>query len=297
MSGAPFLVERAGDTERWTLHDPASRNALGEAMVLGLYEAALRAQKDETLRFVVLAGAGGAFSAGGSLGQFAEAIGQPLAPGEDDPLIALNRGFGDVLHALCELPQMLVCAVDGPAMGGGFGLACCADHVIATQRSAVATPEVTLGLPPAQIASFVWQRLGDAQARQCLLQGRVYHADDARAIGLVDEVVADDALDAAVRERLQALRRAAPGAVAGTKRLLQRLRNRLPDLRDEAAIAFAAALRGQEAATGLAAFAKKRPAPWMQEPPRSAAARVAAPQGGGSGLGRPGAGSHEGEPK
>lgn len=266
MSGSAFLVERAGDTERWVLNDPTTRNALSDAMVLGLYEACLRAQQDSTLRVVVLTGAAGAFCAGGSLGSFASAIGQPLQPGEDDPLIAMNRRFGDVLHALCALPQLLVCAVDGAAMGGGFGLVCCADHVIATERSAFATPEVTLGLPPAQIAPFVWQRLGDAAARQCLLQGRSYRAAEAQALGLVDEVVADGALDAALRERVQAMRRAAPGAVAGTKRLLQRLRGDVPDLRDEAAIAFASALRGAEAAGGLAAFAKKQPAPWAPKP-------------------------------
>ncbi len=263
-----FQIDRHGDSERWTLNDPATRNALSDAMVLGLYEATLRAQKDETLRLIVLTGAPGAFSAGGSLGQFANAIGQPLEPGEDDPLIKLNRLFGDVLHALCELPQLLVCAVDGPAMGGGFGLACCADHVIATERSTFGTPEVTLGLPPAQIAPFVWQRLGDVTARQCLLQGRVYSAAEAQAIGLVDEVVADDALVAMATDRLQGLRRAAPGAVASTKQLLQRLRGRVPDLRDEAAIAFAGALRSQEAAAGLVAFGKKQPAPWTGSEPQ-----------------------------
>src|SRR5690606_5424598 len=174
-------------------------------------------------RLVVLTGAPGAFCAGGSLGGFASAVGQPLQPGESDPLLVVNRGFGDVLHALCALPQLLVCAVDGAAMGGGFGLVCCADHVIATERSSFATPEVVLGLPPAQIAPFVWQRLGDAAARQCLLQGCSYRAEDARALGLVDEVVADDALSAAVNQRIQAMKRVAPGAVASTKRLLQRL--------------------------------------------------------------------------
>ena len=58
MSASPFLVERAGDIERWTLNDPATRNALSDAMVVGLYEAALRAQKDDSLRVVVLTGAG-----------------------------------------------------------------------------------------------------------------------------------------------------------------------------------------------------------------------------------------------
>ena len=94
----PFLITRQGDTERWTHNDPATRNALSDTMVLGLFEACLRARADTGLRGVVLRGAGGAFSAGGSLGSFASAIGQPLQPGETDPLIALNRGFGDVLH-------------------------------------------------------------------------------------------------------------------------------------------------------------------------------------------------------
>jgi isohexenylglutaconyl-CoA hydratase len=290
----PFKTHRQHDVEHWTLNDPSTRNALSDTMVLGLFEACLRAKQDTTLRGIVLSGAGGAFSAGGSLGGFASAIGQPLQPGEDDPLIPQNRGFGDVLHALTELPQWLVIAVDGPAMGGGFGLVCCADFVIATERSVFATPEVTLGLPPAQIAPFVWQRLGDALARQCLLSGARWSAAQAQAAGLVNTVVADGALGAAVVEAEQALRAAAPGAVAATKQLLHRLRAKAPDLRSEAAIAFAAALRGPEAAAGLAAFAKKQPAPWADVPPRSTAARVAAPPGVGSGLGRPGAGSKDG---
>jgi len=262
-----FQISRQGSVEHWTLNDHGSRNALSDAMVLALFEACLRAQHDSSLRGIVLSGAGGAFSAGGSLGGFASAIGQPLQPGETDPLIALNRSFGDVLHALTELPQWLVCAVDGPAMGGGFGLVCCADLVIATERSVFATPEVTLGLPPAQIAPFVWQRLGDAVARQCLLSGARWSAAQAQAAGLVNTVVANDALPAAVTDVLQACRAAAPGAVAATKRLLQRLRTHAPDLRTEAANAFAAALRGTEAAAGLRAFAHRQPAPWAQEDP------------------------------
>ncbi|MBX3611544.1 MAG: enoyl-CoA hydratase/isomerase family protein [Hydrogenophaga sp.] len=257
-----LIIERDGAIERWTLNDPASRNALSDAMVVALFAACLRVRDDTSVRGVVLTGAGGAFCAGGSLGSFASAIGQPLQPGETDPLIGMNRAFGDLLHALSALPQWLVCAVDGPAMGGGFGLVCCADVVIATERASFATPEVTLGLPPAQIAPFVWQRLGDATARQCLLSGVRLSAREAQAAGLVNTVVADGSLDAATADTTQTLLRAAPGAVAATKELLQRLRGDVPDLRDEAAIAFASALRGPEAAAGLAAFAKKQPAPW-----------------------------------
>ena len=92
------------------------------------------------------------------------------------------------------------------------------------------------------------------------------HDQRAQAAGLVNTVVADDALDAAVADAVHTLRRAAPGAVAATKQLLRRLRATAPDLRDEAAIAFAAGLRSPEAAAGLAAFARKQPAPWAKEP-------------------------------
>jgi isohexenylglutaconyl-CoA hydratase len=267
---SPLLVDRQGGVERWTLNHPASRNALSDAMVGGLLQACLNARQDTTLRAIVLGGAGGAFSAGGSLGSFACAIGHPLPAGAPDPLLTMNQGFGDLLHALCELPQLLLCAVDGPAMGGGFGLVCCADHVLATERSVFGTPEVTLGLPPAQIAPFVWQRLGESAARECLLQGRRYRASEAHALGLVNEVVADDALPAAIEQRLQHMARSAPLAVSSTKRLLQRLRSRTPDLRQEAAQAFASALRGPEAAAGLQAFARKEPPPWAGGDPGSA---------------------------
>ena len=256
-----LLIERQGAVETWTMNDPATRNALSDAVVDGLLQACARAAQDPTLRIVVLTGAGGAFCAGGSLGGFASLIGQPLQAGQTDPLLAMNRGFGDLLHALSALPQLLVCRVDGAAMGGGFGLVCCADHVVATARSVLGTPEVTLGLPPAQIAPFVWQRLGESAARQCLLQGLSYTAAQALQVGLVNEVI-EQGSDEAWQETLKRLMRAAPGAVASTKQLLRQLRGPVPDLRDAAAQAFAQGLRSAEAAQGLAAFARKQPAPW-----------------------------------
>lgn len=263
---SPLLIVRQGSTERWTLNDPASRNALSDAMVAALFAACLRARDDRELRVVVLTGASGAFCAGGSLASFASAIGQPLATGADDPLIGLNRAYGDMLHALANLPQLLVCAVDGAAMGGGLGLVCCADHVIATERSVFATPEVSIGLPPAQIAPHVWRRLGDRTAREWLLSGRHWHAVEAREAGLVNDLVADGALEDALRDTLRRYSAAAPGALAATKQLLSRLQSPLPDLRDEAAIAFAAALRGKEAAQGLSAFARRQTPPWADAP-------------------------------
>lgn len=263
--GDRLLRVRAGTTERWVLNSPATRNALDATSVDALLHACTEASQDNDLRFVVLTGSGGSFCAGGSLGGFASLIGQPLADGEVDPLLAMNQRFGDLLHALCALPQTLIAAVDGPAMGGGFGLACCADFCLATERASFAAPEVTLGIVPAQIAPFVWRRLGDRVARQCLLQGLTLSASEALVMGLVNQVVDgnDAALQAAVNALLDRLKKPAPQAVAAAKRLLAQV-SPPTDLREAAARAFAASLRGTEAPEGLAAFAQKRRARWAE---------------------------------
>ena len=262
----PLQITRAplasGSVETWTLNDPASRNALSEAMVDGLIAACERAAADADLRGVVLRGAGGHFCAGGSLGGFAKTIGRPLAAGEADPLVPLNRRFGTLLQTLCALPQWFIVAVEGAAMGGGFGLVCCADQVLAHASAQFATPEVTLGIVPAQIAPFVVRRLGSSAARRCLLTGERWDAIAAQRLGLVDEVVAAD-MEAAVQTAIARNAAAAPQAVAATKRLLlAQADTPLPVLLDEAAIAFAQALRGAEAPQGLAAFAARKAPPW-----------------------------------
>ncbi|EHL24522.1 enoyl-CoA hydratase/isomerase [Acidovorax sp. NO-1] len=251
-----------GFVETWTLNDPVSRNALSVAMVDALLAACERAAADTNLRGVVLRGAGGHFCAGGSLGGFAKTIGQPLDAGEADPLVPLNRRFGTLLQALCALPQWLIVVVEGAAMGGGFGLVCCADRVLAHTSAQFATPEVTLGIVPAQIAPFVVRHLGPAAARRCLLTGERWDAATAQRAGLVDEVVTGD-MEAAVQAAIARHAATASQAVAATKRLLlAQAETPLPALLDDAAIAFAQALRGSEAPQGLAAFAARKPPPW-----------------------------------
>jgi isohexenylglutaconyl-CoA hydratase len=258
-----LLRERTGHTERWVLNSPATRNSLTDASVEALLQACADANRDASLRFVVLTGSGGSFCAGGSLGGFSKLIGQALADGETDPLLAMNQRFGDLLHALTALPQILITAVDGPAMGGGLGLVCCADFCVATQASTFAAPEVTLGLVPAQIAPFVWRRLGDRLARQFMLQAQKLSAAQAHEVGLVDQCVdgSEAELFGATDALIHSLKSAAPQAVAATKKLMSSF-DSAPDIRAAAAQAFASSLRGVEAPEGLQAFAQKRAPRW-----------------------------------
>lgn len=256
----------SGFMEWWRLNSPQTRNALTDEMVQALGRHCERAREDVQLRLIVLTGSGGHFCAGGSLGGFAGSIGRPLMPGESDPLVQLNRAFGSLLQQLSSLPQLLVAAVQGAAMGGGVGLVCAADLVMAEASAVFATPEVTLGIVPAQIAPFVQRRLGDGLARQWLLCGQRWSAQQALQAGLVQTVIhADDAAhwQSQLQAHMENLAQAAPAAVAATKRLLDAVAAQSLDASlDQGAQAFAAALRGMEAGAGIKAFAHKQPAPW-----------------------------------
>ena len=249
-----------------TLDDAPTRNALGPEMVAQLQAAIDAAAADATLRALVLRGAGGFFCAGGSMGNFQKSQQSAVTAGESDPIAANNRIFGDFMLALARLPKVLVAVVEGAAMGGGFGLACAADIVLARRDAKFALSETTLGLVPAQIAPFVVARIGQASARRLALTGERIDGAEAARIGLADFVAEDTtALEARLLAVLHGIARCAPGANAATKALLQRCAE--PDygpILDDAARAFARQMRG-EGAEGVAAFRDKRDAGWVEK--------------------------------
>jgi isohexenylglutaconyl-CoA hydratase len=250
-----------------TLDRPQARHALNEAMVSALRAGcdAVTARRDA--RALVIRGSGGQFCAGGDFASFKQLIGEPPPAGGPDPIVAMNRVFGTLLEALVALEVPTIAVVEGAAIGGGVGLAAVCDFVLASTTARFATPEVTLGLPPAQIAAFVAGRIGDPAARRLLLTGDTLDAAQATALGLVDEVGAADALDTLLAQRLASLGRAEPAALRETKRLLvMRRRAALATTLDEAALAFARCLRSGAPLEGMAAFAEKRDAQWVVTP-------------------------------
>ena len=248
-----------------TLDTPATRNALTDAMVASLGEACRLAESTPVVRALVIRGAGGTFCAGGDFSGFRSAMAAPAPTDGIDPIAASNRRFGALLEQLGALSVATIAVVEGAAMGGGCGLAACCDFALAASDAKFAMPEVTLGLPPAQIAPFVAARLGEHAALRLMLTGKRIGADQALALGLVDEVLAPEALDARLQDLLNELRRAEPAALRATKALLQRRRSApLGETLDFASLAFATALRSGTAAEGLKAFAAKRPAVWAR---------------------------------
>ena len=251
-----------------TLDSPASRNALTDAMVSGLLDAVVTAERVPEVRALVIRGAGQTFCAGGDFSGFKALMAEPAPATGPDPIAGFNRGFGAMLERLSNAGVVTVAVVEGAAMGGGVGLAACCDFVLATSTAQFGMPEVTLGLPPAQIAPFVAMRLGSGPSLRLMLTGRRINAAQALACGLADEVLDPDALDVRLQSLLNELGRAEPVALRATKAILQRRPHEpLAATLDFASTAFAAALRSGAAAHGLAALAAKRAAPWVTVPP------------------------------
>jgi isohexenylglutaconyl-CoA hydratase len=186
-------------------------------------------------------------------------------PGEKDPVAVQNRRFGAFLQRFDALPQSIVTVIEGAAFGGGLGLAAVGDIAICRADARFAMSETGLGIVPAQIAPFVAARVGVPEARRLALSGERFDGREAWRIGLVHHLCEDAAaLEATLSRVLGAIGRCAPGANAATKRLLLTSRTTALDtLLDQAADAFAAALRGAEGREGVTAFIEKRPASWV----------------------------------
>jgi isohexenylglutaconyl-CoA hydratase len=278
-AGAAFAAEAAFETiaarlEHGVLHvmldRPSVRNAMSLPMVDELIDVLARAEAAGSVRVVVLRGAGGHFCAGADLRDMAGAR-QREAAGDADAVAAANARFGALCAAFARTGLALVAVLEGAVMGGGLGLACVADVVLAGRDAQLRLPETSLGLVPAQIAPFLVERVGASQARRLAITAARLTADEACAIGLVHEVH-DSAppapgepapLDAALARTIAALRQCAPEAVAATKALIAHARHTpAAAIVEEAARIFARAARGPEGLEGAAAFLQKRPPAW-----------------------------------
>jgi len=255
-------LERKGGYLFVTMNDPATRNTLSATMLADLEAVLAVTRDDRTLRALILQGRDGVFCAGGNLkGAFGEA-----APAADagDPVHEENQRGGRLFHSLNRHPMTVIALVDGPAMGGGLGLACCADIVITTPRARFALSETNLGLTPAQIAPFVINRIGLAAARRLALTGARFDGAVAAAIGLSDHHCESPERAADTVQRLLAeIGRCGPHANAITKALLLEVAGiDRDDLIRRAADAFTACLRSDEGREGIAAFIEKRRPLW-----------------------------------
>ena len=263
-----LLLREEGSRLYVTINRPEAKNAI-TAEVIGELSAVVEAIADDrTIRTLILRGAEGTFCAGGDIKGFQKSFSSPApSEGEPDPIAVNNRIFGDFMIAFNSLPQTVVGVIEGAAFGGGLGLVCVTDIAICMSDTRFALSETGLGIPPAQIAPFVVQRVGITNARRIALSGQRFDGRYAKELGLV-HFIADDTeeLETILKKVLNDIGRCAPGADAATKKiLLDSLTRPLADVLDDASVAFATQLRGPEGQEGVKAFLEKRPAAWVEK--------------------------------
>lgn len=184
MNLVDVLYEAGGDgVATITLNRPEQRNPLGPRMLRDLATAVRAAQADDSVRTVVLTGAGDkAFCAGADLAGFAADAGE----------IERHEGRGlfvDLFLACEKLGKPLIGCINGHALAGGFGLALCCDLLVVSDRATFGTPEIRVGVWPMMIMSIVTRNLGRKRALELFMTGERIDASTALQWGFVNRVV------------------------------------------------------------------------------------------------------------
>lgn len=243
-----------------TLRRPEARNALTPEMVAAI--PALLAEAAEMpphrCRALVLRGEGRVFCAGADI-RAMRASGQA---GEEANRADARR-FAVLFRAVATFPAPVIAAVQGAALGGGFGLVVAADEVVAAADARFGTPEARLGLTPAVISPYVVRRLGPGAAGPFLLGGRVASGETALGLGIVHRSAPPGELEAALRQTVRRHLENAPLAVRKTKELILR-ESPLPppEIEDLTIRTIAEARASAEGQAGAAAFFAREPPPW-----------------------------------
>lgn len=258
-----LAVRQQGSVLNVTLNRPDLGNAMNRQMVDELQALLNTLQTDEKTDVLVINGAGKHFCSGGDINDMRQ-LRQQFADGESDAYITFNRAFGRLLQTLNHVPQVVIAHLHGATMGGGVGLACVADITLCDNSTVFALPETSLGIPPAQIAPFLVQRIGLTRVRQLALTGERFTAEQALELGLVHKISnGEQALQQELDSTLDSILRCAPKANSATKALLMAAAPEVSDeLLDKAAQAFSDAMTGEEGREGTLAFAEKRPPAW-----------------------------------
>jgi len=209
------LTEQRGAVRHVVLNRPEKRNAFDSGLVRATGEALRAAADDPEVHCVLVRGAGPVFSAGVDLGLLADLAERP------DDLRTFRQACVEAFGLAETMEKPTVCAIQGACLGGALELALACDLRVATSEAVMGLPEVRIGLiPDLGGSSRLPALVGLGRAKELVMTGRVVGAEEAERIGLVNRVVATDALEAAAQALIDELLAGAPVAVGLAKRAL-----------------------------------------------------------------------------
>lgn len=214
----PVLYAVEGAVALVTLNRPEKRNALNDALVAGLKDALRRADADDSVRVVLLTGAGADFCSGADLSAL-----QKIADGSILDNLEDARSLMELFALVRRVRVPVAAAVRGRALAGGCGLATVCDIVLAARSARFGYPEVRIGFVPAMVMAILRRNVSEKRAFELVARGAEIGAEEAERFGLVNRVFDDDSFENEVESYVHSFERASRSAVSLTKRLLYQM--------------------------------------------------------------------------
>jgi methylglutaconyl-CoA hydratase len=240
-----------------TLNRPDKRNAISFELIDDLLRALQEVETSDAI-VLILTGAGKAFSSGMDLDNLKALIGRSPEQNLKD-----SETMVRLFRTLYEFPKVTIAAVNGAAIAGGTGLALLCDFTLAVPEAKFGYTEVRIGFVPAIVSTFLLRQVGEKQARDLLLTGRIISAEEAARMGLVNEIVPPEALMTRARELAALLMENSPASLRATKQLLSDHARAELDLQIDAAVRENAAIRTTaDFREGVVSFLEKRKPVW-----------------------------------
>jgi methylglutaconyl-CoA hydratase len=243
-----------------TLNRPDKRNAISYELIADLLRALEEVQSSPAL-VLVLTGSGKAFCSGMDLDNL-----RAITTRTTDENLADSQAMAKMFRKLYKFPKVTIAAVNGAAIAGGCGLATLCDFTLASREAKFGYTEVRIGFVPAIVSAFLLRQVGEKQARDLLLTGRIIGADEAHRLGLVSEVVAPEHLLERARELAADLLQNSPASLLSTKRLLKGYSAAQLDREIAEAVQENARIRTtDDFREGVSSFLEKRKPQWRGE--------------------------------
>jgi methylglutaconyl-CoA hydratase len=239
------------------LNRPDKRNAISFDLIDDLLRALEEVETSDAI-VLILTGAGKAFSSGMDLENLKTLIGHTPEQNLQD-----SQKMVRMFRTLYEFPKVTIAAVNGAAIAGGTGLALLCDFTLVVPEAKFGYTEVRIGFVPAIVSTFLLRQVGEKQARDLLLTGRIIGAEEASRMGLVNEIVAPENLISRARELAALLMENSPASLRATKKLLNDHASAELELQIEAAVRENAAIRTTaDFREGVTSFLEKRKPVW-----------------------------------
>jgi methylglutaconyl-CoA hydratase len=243
-----------------TLNRPDKRNAISYELIEELL-AALSEVANSSALVLILTGAGKAFCSGMDLDNLKALTGRSPEQSLRD-----SETMARLFRTLYDFPRPTIAAVNGAAIAGGCGLATLCDFTLAVPEAKFGYTEVRIGFVPAIVSTFLLRQVGEKQARDLLLTGRIIAADEAQRIGLINEIVPAEGLIKRARELASQLMENSPASLVCTKRLLSDHARAELDSQIQAAVRENATIRAtSDFREGISSFLEKRKPRWGGE--------------------------------